>query len=161
VRDWRPAWAGCEAGRRAVGGLIPDEPGGGHGFPRLLTPFVGRSQELRLAAGALEQDETRLLTLVRPPGRGKARPAPALAEQVQPAFPDAGWFVDLTGEGPGGFLAAVARGLGRRDRPRNVPIRSWLELRLRGRHMLLVLDPLEHLVAGAGDLADLLAGAPG
>ena len=60
-----------------------------HGFPVVLTSFVGRAGAVRQVAGLLEQ--YRLVTVTGPGGVGKTRLAGEVAIQV------AGWFADGCG----------------------------------------------------------------
>jgi hypothetical protein len=62
---------------------------GVHGFPVVLTSFVGRAGAVRQVAGLLEQ--YRLVTVTGPGGVGKTRLAGEVAIQV------AGWFADGCG----------------------------------------------------------------
>jgi len=62
-------------------------------LPAGLTRFVGRRHELTEAKRLLST--TRLLTLTGPGGVGKTRLALQLAAEVQRAFPDGVWLVEL------------------------------------------------------------------
>ncbi|MFO7545151.1 MAG: tetratricopeptide repeat protein [Trueperaceae bacterium] len=131
-------------------------------LPQPPTSFVGRDAELLALAALIRRDDVRLVTITGLGGIGKSRLAASVAaEEIgRDPFGDAVGFVRLDtvtdseriadavadqlalrrddGEGP---LAALARELG--DAP-----------------LLLVLDNVEHLVAGAGRVADLLETCP-
>ncbi len=124
------------------------------------TPLLGRDPELadicrRLDGGA------RLLTLTGPGGTGKTRLALEAARAVAEGFPGGAVFIDLAPvTDPALVLAAVAAALGVRegiDRPLAEELRAYM----RSDRLLLVLDNLEQVLGAAGDIAGLLAFAPG
>jgi DNA-binding winged helix-turn-helix (wHTH) protein len=125
-----------------------------HNLPVPLTNFIGRDQEmaelLRLVAS------TRLLTLTGAGGCGKTRLALELAANVLDRFPDGVWVVDLAAIcNPSLVTQTVASVLDVREGP-NRPIREALLDYVRNRHILLVLDNCEHLIADCAQLAEAL-----
>lgn len=121
--------------------------------------FVGRSVERRRIADLLMRDECRLLCLIGPGGVGKTRLSKRVATELADRFADGTRFVPLEEIDTPGLLAArLAREAGA---PRGVAdawgavIAAWRE-----RHLLLVLDNFEQLVAHAPLLERLLAGCP-
>ena len=66
---------------------------GVHGFPVVLTSFIGREEAVRVVAGLL--GERRLVTVVGPGGSGKTRLAGAVAERVAARFADGVWLAEL------------------------------------------------------------------
>jgi len=119
------------------------------------TPLIGRAGELKTVTDLLLDPEVRLVSLVGPGGVGKTRVALQLAGAMTDAFEDGVVFVSLgdlrsaamvlpaiagvlKARGGGGTLAALAG-------------------HLRDRRMLLVLDTLEHVLAVAPALAELVA----
>ncbi|MEZ4733247.1 MAG: BTAD domain-containing putative transcriptional regulator [Caldilineaceae bacterium] len=65
-----------------------------------LTPLIGRSSELTQVERYLHHTVYRCVSLLGPGGIGKTRLAIALGAQVQPAFPDGVWRVELSGLAP-------------------------------------------------------------
>jgi predicted ATPase/DNA-binding winged helix-turn-helix (wHTH) protein len=125
-----------------------------HNLPVPLTNFIGRDRELaelwRLVAS------TRLLTLTGAGGCGKTRLALELAANVLDRFPDGVWVVDLAAiSNPNLVAQSVASVLDVREGPQR-PIREALVDYIRNRHILLVLDNCEHLIAACAQLADAL-----
>lgn len=133
------------------------------GLPRLpLQPYatIGRQRDLNLAEALLLRGDVRLVTVVGPPGVGKTRFAVELASRVASRFEQGVVFVDLAPLRDAGLvLDLVARVLGVVERP-DRPVLVQLQRHLRNQNLLLVLDNLEHLIAAAADLADLLEAAP-
>ena len=85
-------------------------------LPAPLTRLIGRKQDIAAVRNALLRGETRLLTLVGPPGIGKTRLSIAVAHDVQAAFADGAYFVALAPIGdPALVLATIAQTLGVRE----------------------------------------------
>ncbi|MFO1281817.1 MAG: BTAD domain-containing putative transcriptional regulator [Burkholderiales bacterium] len=131
-------------------------PGGGELDPG----FVGRNAELRRIASLIESDEVRLVTLFGPGGVGKTRLARRALRELAAGFADGAAFVELEDvDDPERIAARVARELGLA-----VPAGEASEAlarHLAGRRMLVGLDNVEHLAAGAPAFERWLAAAPG
>jgi predicted ATPase/class 3 adenylate cyclase/DNA-binding CsgD family transcriptional regulator len=159
VRLFRLAAAGLDPVRAAEGGAERAAGGGGvHGFPVVLTSFVGRAGPVREVAGLL--GECRLVTVTGPGGVGKTRLAGAVARQVAGRFADGVWLVELAPVGdPVLVPAVVAAALGVRGQP-GVSAAEALAGVLARLQLLLVLDNCEHVIGGAAELCGgLLAAA--
>jgi non-specific serine/threonine protein kinase len=132
--------------------------GGAHGFPAVLTSFIGREQAVRAVGGLL--GERRLVTVTGPGGSGKTRLAGVVARQVSGRFADGVWLAELAlVRDPALVAAVVATALGVRDQP-GVPAAAALARVLGRQQLLLVLDNCEHVIgAAAGLCAGLLAAA--
>jgi len=137
------------AGRPSLRTHIPSEP----------TPFVGRVAEVAAVVSLLRNPSVRLVTLVGIGGVGKTRLAMRIASDLKPDFPGGVRFLGLAAVPEAALLPqAIAIALDLRNiGPDSIADR--LEEALRGPPVLLVLDNLEHLVAGAPALARLLESA--
>jgi predicted ATPase/DNA-binding CsgD family transcriptional regulator len=126
-----------------------------------VSPFTGRAREVADLEARLRQDEVRLLTLTGPGGVGKTRLALHVASAVQDAYADGVCFVPLAPlADPALVFFTIAHGLGvREDGGR--PLLTVVQEFLRTKHLLLVLDNFEHVLAAAPLVVDLLAAAPG
>ncbi|MGB9724492.1 MAG: ATP-binding protein, partial [Chloroflexia bacterium] len=131
-----------------------------HNLPVQPTPFVGREKELAQVLSLLDYPHCRLLTLVGPGGVGKTRLAlQAAAEKVE-NFSHGVYFVPLAALASPEFLvSAIADALRFSFYGPEEP-QTQLASYLREKRMLLVLDNFEHLLAGAGRVAELLQAAP-
>jgi hypothetical protein len=131
---------------------------GVHGFPAVLTSFVGRAGPVREVAGLL--GESRLVTVTGPGGVGKTRLSGEVARQVAGRFADGVWLVELAPVGdPALVPAAVAAALGVREQP-GLPAAEVLAGVLARLQLLLVLDNCEHVIGAAAELCGgLLAAA--
>jgi len=137
-------------------------------LPRPLTPFFGRQNELAQAVQRLRDPAYPLLTITGEGGIGKTRLALAAAQVVSADFADGVWFVPLGNvaetvepEMAAEQLAsAIDSVLGFKRLPGHAASTVHLQNQLQSRHMLLILDNFEHLIAGRGWLLDLLMTCP-
>ena len=128
-----------------------------HGFPAVLTSFIGRAGPVREVAALLE--EHRLVTVTGPGGVGKTRLADQVARAVAGRFADGPWLAELAPTGDGAQVpAVVAAALGVRELP-GVPVAEVLARVLARQQLLLVLDNCEHVIGAAARLCAGLLGA--
>ncbi len=129
-------------------------------LPPQPTPFLGREEELAEISRLLDDPACRLLTLVGPGGIGKTRLSLQVAAEKVEAFPHGVYFVPLAPlTAPDFIVSTIADALHFSFYSREDPQVQLLSY-LREKTMLLVMDNFEHLVAGAGLLADILESAP-
>ena len=130
-------------------------------LPKSLTSFVGREREVAAVAERLRDPSVRLLTLIGPGGAGKTRLAIEAAADGGQLFPDGVSFVDLSPlRDTSQVVALIARKVGVWDLGQRYVAES-LQLYLREKQALLLLDNFEHLLPAAPDVCDLLASCPG
>ncbi len=130
------------------------------GLPAGRTTFVGRERELETLRELLGRSA--LVTVTALGGTGKTRLAVRVAGEMEDAFPDGVWLVDL-GALPrtGAVPSAVATTLGLAETP-GEPIEETLLAHLRTRCTLLVLDAAEQVRDEARRLVQAItAGCPG
>jgi len=143
--------------------LPPRSPGPSRAspLPAPLASFVGREAELAALAQRLEDPHCRLLTLTGPGGVGKSVLALEAARRQAPRFKDGAWLVPLAPVTSAELLGpAIAEALGLRAASDGDTLGQLLE-HLRERHLLLVLDGMEHLLGAAPLLVELAERAPG
>jgi predicted ATPase/transcriptional regulator with XRE-family HTH domain len=125
-------------------------------LPVPATSLVGRERELAATCRLLGDPECRLLTLIGPGGVGKTRLAIAVASACSPLFADGVYFVPLASlSSPAYIETAIASALGLSLSGAATP-RAQLLRFVQTKALLLVLDNLEHLLDGAGLLAEIL-----
>ena len=132
-----------------------------------ITSFVGRANDIARIEELLAS--WRLVTLTGPGGAGKTRLAAEAGGRMLDRMPDGVWMVELAPVvDPLDLPRAVLSLLGAREagllaRPGSgaVPPMERIVQAIGDKHLLLVLDNCEHLVAAAADFVDaLLARCP-
>ena len=123
-----------------------------HNLPTQLTPFIGRAEQI---AQLVQQLSTRrLLTLTGAGGVGKTRLALQVAEKLFTGFADGVWFVDLAPlTDPGSVIQRILdlfRLPEQPDRSSQAALTGYLS----SKHLLLILDNCEHLIAACAELAE-------
>ncbi len=131
--------------------------------PRLpvpTTPFVGRTTEIDLIIRYLADPVCRCLILVGPGGMGKTRLALTAATRQLPHFLHGVVFVPLAAVSAPQFMApAIAAALQLPLHGQEEPTQQLLHY-LKNREILLLLDNLEHLLAGKTLLSKIVTHAP-
>ena len=145
----------AEQGRlTATRALARTGPGDAHNLPATLTSFVGRAPAMAAVLRLL--DTARLLTLTGPGGCGKTRLALHVARTLLGRYAHGVWLVELAAlDDPTLVFQGVATVLGLREEA-GQPLAATVTAALRPRHLLLVLDNCEHLVAACAAVAALL-----
>jgi predicted ATPase/DNA-binding XRE family transcriptional regulator len=117
-------------------------------LPVYLTPFIGREQTQAELTRLLATPDRRLITLLGIGGIGKTRLAVEVAQNYH-QFADRVTFVALgpTGD-PQAVIPAIGEALGLSFTGAS-DLTAQLLAQLRDKHMLLVLDSLEHLLGSA------------
>ena len=135
-------------------------------LPLPLTRLLGRQDDVALIRQYLGQSNTRLLTLVGPPGIGKTRLALEVAADLSrddgagSQFPDGVVFVPLAALNDAGLvLDAIAQALQVAESAGQTLLEQ-LASTVRGQCLLLVLDNFEHLLPAGPQVARLLMACP-
>jgi predicted ATPase/transcriptional regulator with XRE-family HTH domain len=149
--------------RRTLGGSRPRVHGSTSPPTNLMdepTPFIGREPETAEIAALLLQPTVRLVTLTGTGGTGKTRLALRVAQQILVQFEDGVFFVSLGSIGdPKLVPSAIAATVGVNERKSQALV-DVLQEHFRGRHLLLLLDNLEHLIDASDVVAALLDACP-
>jgi serine/threonine protein kinase/tetratricopeptide (TPR) repeat protein len=146
-----------------------------HNLPAQTTPFIGREEELAEITRLLGDPGTRLITLLGPGGMGKTRLSLEAAQRVidgssagtqrtvslHQSFPDGVYFVPLAPLTSSEFIVpTIAESLNFSFFGADDTKMQLLDF-LREKRLLLVMDNFEHLIEGAGLVAEMLQAAPG
>jgi predicted ATPase/DNA-binding XRE family transcriptional regulator len=127
------------------------------GVPRPITPLIGREREVSQLVTALDAEGRRLVTITGLGGVGKTRLAVAVAAELEVPFEGQVYYLPIaSNQDPRLLIAAVARSLGLPERSSPADLAEHLA----DRRTLVVLDPLEHVLAAAADLEAVLAAVP-
>jgi predicted ATPase/class 3 adenylate cyclase len=128
-------------------------------LPVQMTNFIGREKEIAEIKGIL-LDGARLLTLTGPGGTGKTRLALQTAAEILTEFGDGAYFVDLAPlTDPDLVLSTIAEAIGvTEDTGR--PLHESLEIHLKEKELLLLLDNFEQVVDAGPSVERLLKSAP-
>ena len=138
--------------------LETPSPGPNTQLPSPPTPLVGREQELKALGQLLTDPQCRIITLVGPGGIGKTRLAIEIAFQMEDNFADGVFFVPLAHVNSARFVVpVVADAIGFTFQSAVSPDpKTQLFNCLREKHILLLVDNLEHLV-NEQNISELLA----
>ncbi len=129
-------------------------------LPVQLTSFIGREEERAGLARRLDDPGCRLVTLTGPGGVGKTRLAVQVALDLADDFADGVAVVALAPiRDPQLVGATIAQVLGVTERG-DQPLLDRLKAVLQHKQLLLLVDNVEHVLAAAPLLAELLAAAP-
>jgi predicted ATPase/DNA-binding XRE family transcriptional regulator len=130
-------------------------------LPASPTALIGREQEIAKLSEYLFNPSIRLITLIGPPGIGKTRLSIQAARVTLPNFSDGVFFVALAPlEDPNLLAPTIVQTLGFVERESKSPVER-LKDGIGGKHILLVLDNLEHLIEGVAPLvSELLTSCP-
>jgi len=123
-------------------------------LPRSGTTLIGRDDELASVAALIRTHP--LVTLSGVGGVGKTRLALAAAARVADTFPDGVWLVELAPVRTADAVPdALAQALGVTPQG-DSPLLDTVAEAVAGRHLLIVVDNCEHLVAAAADAIETI-----
>lgn len=126
-------------------------------MPAPLSSFIGRRGDVANVVALLTDPAVRLLSLIGPGGIGKTRLALAAASAAQDAFADGVAFVALDAvRQVDEVIPAIAQALGLRER-NDQDQQAQLCAVLERKHLLLVLDNMEQVLAAGSEVAALLS----
>jgi DNA-binding SARP family transcriptional activator/predicted ATPase len=130
-------------------------------LPASLTPLVGRRDELVELTALVRDPNTRLVTVLGPGGCGKTRLALEVTRSLRYDFPEGVFLVPLSGlPSEQSLLPAVASAVGVTFQEKMGDVNKQLFGYLSEKHLLLLLDSFEGVLAGAGWVSEMLHAAP-
>ena len=123
-------------------------------LPHPISSFIGREREIEEIHRLLHR--SRLVTLTGAGGCGKSRLAIEVAGQMPDLFPDGVWFMAFAPLfDPVLIQRTIATVMGVHEDPTR-PLIKILCAHLCSKHLLLVFDNCEHLIAECAQVADTL-----
>ena len=129
-------------------------------IPTPASSFIGREHDLASVEDLIRRPDVRLVTLTGPGGIGKTRLAFEAARRAADSFMDGVVTVLLADlHDSVDVVPRIAEAVGVSDVADTSPLEA-LQAHLSARQLLLVLDNMEHVLAAAPAVGDLLAAAP-
>src|SRR6266568_4701182 len=126
-------------------------------MPVQFTPLIGREQELTHVCALLRKPEVRLLTLIGPGGVGKTRLGVATVSALIDDYADGVCSVSLASViDPDQVIPTIVKTFGLWEGGERPLLEQVLDY-LRDKHLLLLLDNFEQIIAAAPVLADLFS----
>ena len=131
-----------------------------HNLPVQPTPFLGRHQEVASVCALLSRSDGRLVTLTGPGGIGKTRLGLQVAAELADRFADGVWFVPLAPLSDAALVVPTIMQTLSISEAGTQPLLAQLQAALKDKHLLLLLDNFEQVVAAAEAIAELLTSCP-
>jgi predicted ATPase/DNA-binding SARP family transcriptional activator len=129
-------------------------------LPTPSTRTIGRERDIRILSALVERGEVRLVTITGPGGVGKTRLAMEVGAAMLSRFEDGVRWVELAGVAHADYVApTLAHSLAVTPVPGETA-RDALERFLATRHMLLVIDNFEHVLAASELVAGFASSCP-
>jgi predicted ATPase/DNA-binding CsgD family transcriptional regulator len=127
-------------------------------LPAQISSYVGRKREIGEIKELLRKN--RLVTLTGAGGSGKTRLALQVAEELGGNYPDGVWLVELANILEASLVIPTIANVLNVTSKTEASLEGFLKRNLSRKHLLLVIDNLEHLLDSAPLISDLLAAAP-
>lgn len=128
-------------------------------LPASLSSFIGREQQIADLTTYLQNPQTRLVTLIGPPGIGKTRLSLETARRMLQHFADGAYFVPLAPlTDPHLIPTTILQALNFVEAKDQPPMQQLVD-GIGSSRMMLVLDNCEHLIEDVAPLASGLLSA--
>jgi predicted ATPase/DNA-binding CsgD family transcriptional regulator len=129
-------------------------------LPVTTGPFMGRDHNMQYLMELIENPDVRLISIIGPGGMGKSRLSLEFGHQISASYAHGAVFIDLTTiTSPDDISLAILEALGLTISGNQSPLDMLVNF-CADKQILLIVDNFEHVLQGAGQLAELLKSAP-